>query len=354
MELREFNMMNRNWQIHLLACCIATVAFGACGNGDSPAGPSVTISAPTIIGPSSGEEVTENQPSLTAGNVSVSDGSQATYTFQVATDSGFSNIVAQTTGIPQGAEGETSWQVDVQLTNVEHFWRARGRAAGTDGPYSAVADFTVLTAFKSKNPQGGLLVFDPLTTRSTVGIRKGGQFTDEGWLTTSRSNEIIYNVPTIVNGFMEVDMVGLKKLNDGGSGARHLFTMWDPTKGDFTRNRWRAGVQKHTRNSTDTMRYLRMRWIFDGRERHDVFSGFLDWEEGRVYHFRLEWGKVNPSNADNETKAVRLIINGQQFIFFNHLRDYAPPNHRIALGASQRFETPVAVVYSNVRIGIRD
>jgi hypothetical protein len=99
-----------------------------------------------------------------------------------------------------------------------------------------------------------------------------------------------------------------------------------------------------------------MRWIFDGRERHDVYHHFLDWELGRVYNVRVEWGRINPSNPDPEadTKAVRLYIDGRQLMFFNHLRDYAPPNHRIALGASQRFETPLGAVYSNVRIGIRE
>ena len=116
--LRSNNMMNRYPQIQLLAW-LATIALSACGDGDSPAGPSVTITAPTIVGPTSGEEVTETSPTLTVGNVNVSDGSPATYTFQVATDSSFSNIVAQSTGVSQGAGGQTSWQVNFQLTK-EH------------------------------------------------------------------------------------------------------------------------------------------------------------------------------------------------------------------------------------------
>ena len=336
----------KNGLFFLAALSVAAGPFYGCSD-DSPSGPSVTISAPGIVTPASGSETNEPKPTLTVTNVTVSDGSSASYMFQVAKDSGFTDIVAEIEGVGEAPSGQTSWKVTVNLGNGEHFWRARARASSIDGPFSQVADFDVLTAFKSREPRDGILVFDPLTNGSTVGSRRGGVFTDEGWQVNARSNHIIYNMDTIASGFLEVDIKGLTPRNVG-EGARHLFIMWDPSRGsDFTQNSFRAGVQKHDRGSTSTTRYLRIRWISDGF-RVDSFSGFLAWNP-RGHHFRWEWGPAGPENR----LFVRLFIDDVERIFFEYRRGYRPVIHRIELGAGIRFETPEGAIYSNVMIGVR-
>ena len=333
----------------LTALALLTGVLAGCGDSDSPAGPSVTISAPAIVSPQGGAEVNDEKPTLVVTNVTVSDGSTPSYTFQVARDTGFADIAAEVSGVAQDPGGQTSWRVNAALGNGEHFWRARGRVGGTDGPYSALTSFDVLTPFKSDEPRDGILVFDPLTNGTTVGTRRGGVFTDEGWMINARSNQIIYNMDTIESGFLEVDIKGLA-IGNIGSGARHLFVMWDPmSSNDFTTNPYRASVQKQDRTSTDTLRYLRVRWISNGKQ-IDAYSGFLGWQAERAHHFRWQWGPEGPERR----LFVRLFIDGDQRIFFEYREPYRPILHRIELGAGVRFETPEGAIYSNVVIGVRE
>jgi len=338
---------NRLSLLAALAIVMGTVA--GCGSNDSPSGPSVTISAPGIVTPQSGSEVSDARPTLVITNVTVSDGGAPSYTFQVARDPNFNDIAAEVSGVAQDPSGQTPWRVNVTLGNGEHHWRARARVGGTDGPFSTPASFEVLTAFKSNNPRDGILVYDPLTNGTTVGTRRGGVFTDEGWMVNARSNHIIYNMDTIESGFLEVDIKGLA-IGNIGSGARHLFIMWDPmSSSDFTTNPYRASVQKHDRTSTSTLRYLRVRWISNGKQ-IDAFSGFLGWNPEQTRHFRWQWG---PEGAENRL-FVRLFIDGEQRIFFEYRQPYRPILHRIELGAGVRFETPEGAIYSNVVIGVRE
>jgi hypothetical protein len=337
----------RNKLFLLAALTAATGVLAGCGD-DSPSGPSVTITAPGIVEPESGSQVSDEKPTLVVSNVTVSDGSAASYTFQVARDRGFTDIAAEREGIGEDPSGQTSWRVNVALGNAEHFWRARARAAGVDGPFSEVADFTLLTPFQSKEPRDGILVFDPLTNGGTVGVRKGGEFTDEGWAVNARSNFIKYNLDPIENGFLEVDIKGLAPRNIG-DGARHLFYMWDPSASrDLTGNPFRASVQKHDRGSTSTTRYLRMRWVSFGK-RIDAFSGFVSWNP-KGHHFRWQWGRAEPEAP----LFVRLFIDDVERIFFGYLAPYRPDVHQIVLGGAIRNETPEGAIYSNVVIGVRE
>jgi len=333
----------------LTALALASVLFFGCGGNDSPAGPSVTLSAPGIVSPQGDSAVNDERPTLVVANVTVSDGSTPTYSFQVARDSGFADIAAEVSGVAQDGSGHTSWRVTNALGNGKHYWRARARVGGTDGPFSASVTFSVLTAFKSNEPRDGVLVYDPLTHGTTVGTRRGGVFTDEGWAVNARSNFILYNLGTIESGFLEVDIKGLA-IGNVGSGARHLFVMWDPSAGsDFTTNRFRASVQKHDRTSTNTSRYLRVRWISNGKQ-IDAYSGFLGWMPERTHHFRWQWGPEGPERR----LYSRMFIDGEQRIFFEYRQPYQPAVHRIELGAGLRFETPEGATYSNVVIGVRE
>ncbi len=332
----------------ILAVSLLGFVLSGCSNDDTPppATVSITIGAPTLASPASGSDANEEQPTLVVGNAMVSDGSIPSYAFQIATDPAFNEIVAQADGIAQGTGGQTSWMVSTALGPGQHFWRARAGASGIDGPYSQVAELTVIVAFKSNEPRGGVLVYDPLTTGSTVGEIRGGEFTDQGWKVVAQSNYIAYDLPTIESGFFEVDITNLKSANEHGD-ARHLFHMWDPqTSSDLTRNPYRVTIQKHSRRSTGTKRFLRMRWISGGQQ-YDVSNSFIGWEPGTVYHFRLEWGQ------EGDGLAARLLMNDREMFFLNYRRPYRPLRHRLELGAASRAESPEEAIYSNVRIGTR-
>ena len=72
---------------------LATALLSGCGDDNGSTSTTITISAPAIVSPS-GANV-DDQPRLVVLNVTVSDGSGPTYSFQVATDENFANIVAQ-------------------------------------------------------------------------------------------------------------------------------------------------------------------------------------------------------------------------------------------------------------------
>jgi hypothetical protein len=277
----------------------------------------------------------------------VSDGSSPTYTFQVATDSSFSNIVAQAEGIGQGGDGQTSWQTTPALGTGQHFWRARASAANTDGPFSTSVEFSVFTAFRSDVPREGVLVFDPLTNGSTLGDIGGGEFTPEGWKVIASSNYIVYDLPTIESGSIEFDITGLDIRNPTRD-ARHLFIMWDPSLGsDFTSNRFRVSLQKLDGRSSINDRWLRLRFITQGRQIDDS-STFRGWIPTKVHHIRFEWGR------EGEVNVARLFVDDDEKMFFQYRRPYIPAVHRIELGAALRAESPENAIYSNVKISKRE
>jgi hypothetical protein len=339
-------MMWKTYTSISLSILLSVAALSACGGGsDSPTGPSITISAPTPVSPASGTTVPESQPTLTVNNVSVSDGSAPSYTFQVATDSGFGNIVAQASGVGQG-ESQTSWTVSTPLETGQFFWRARASASSTDGPFSSTVDFQVATAFISTAPREGVVLFDPLTNGSSVGDVGGGVFTEQGWLVQASSNFIVYDLPTVENGSLEFDITGLDIRNPTRD-ARHLFIMWDPTFGsDFTRNRYRVSLQKLDGRSSINDRFLRLRFISQGRQIDD-FSTFRGWVPDRIHHVRFEWGQ------EGDVMVARLFVDDDEKMFFQYRRTYNPSQHRIELGAALRAESPENAIYSNVVVTSR-
>ena len=330
----------------LAAASLLATACGDSNGGDNGGGgPSATLSAPGLVSPSNGSSQT-GSVTFTVSNVTVSGGSGTpTYSFQVATDSAFSNIVAQTSGVTQGGS-QTSWTAGSEIGSGPVFWRARAVLGATQGPFSNVGNFT----FQGGPVTGGgtdtVLVFDPLTNGSSQGDVIGGQFTSEGWEVIASSNSIVYDLDTIETGFLELDVKGLDIRNPTRD-ARHIFFMWDPSLGsDMTVNRFRVSLQKLDGRSSINDRWLRLRHISQGRQT-DVSSTFRGWVPEQTYRVRLEWGR------EGEVNACRVFIDGVQLMFFQYARAYIPVIHRIELGAAPRAETPEGAIYSNITIGTR-
>ena len=317
---------------------------GGGGNNGGSTGGSVTITAPGIVSPANGSQVT-GQVTFTVSNVTVSGGGGTpTYTFQVAGDSGFADIIAQAAGIAQGGGGQTSWTAGSEVGG-QIFWRARASVGATQSPFSAVGNFQFQGGPATGGSTDQVLLFDPLMG-SSLGDVGGGEFTDEGWKVIASSNFIIYNMQTIETGFLEFDIKGLDIRNPTRD-PRHLFFMWDPSLGsNMTSNRFRVSLQKLDGRSSINDRWLRLRFITQGRQT-DVSSTFRGWTPERTYRIRLEWGREGGVNA------CRLFVDGVQKMFFQYGRPYIPALHRIELGAAGRAETPEGAIYSNVTIGTR-
>lgn len=325
---------------------LGLLSFLACNRAAIPTTPAppqnlvAMVSPPTIVSPSAGSQTMQSTPTLTVSNAIVKDGTVPSYTFQVASDSGFGNVLAQSQGVAQGASGRTAWQVPAALESNRYFWRAKATAGAIEGPYSAVADFRVMR--DAGNP-GGALIYDPLTNGASVGDRQGGQFTSGGWRVTRVSDYIRYDVATLSNGYVEWQNTGLSRQNRAPNNYM-LFGMWDPTQGPYRENAYRVHLQKLDTNNNPP--YVRLRFIANA-EQHDAGTNFLDWSPTQTYSWRIEWGPDGGSNL------VRVLLDGQAIIAERYTRTYAPRTHLIELGIAERSESVVDAVYKNVRIGAR-
>ena len=85
-----------------------------------------------------------------------------------------------------------------------------------------------------------------------------------------------------------------------------VFIMWDPRAGDFIENRYRVSVQKLDRRSSINTKYVRLRWISQGRQ-FDDHNSFIGWEPESVYHWRMEWG---PEDGTNVAFSARPRVRG--------------------------------------------
>jgi hypothetical protein len=307
-------------------------------------GSTSTLTAPIISDPLSGSSVSESRPTLTVLNSARTGGETPTYLFQVSADSGFTVLEAQSTQIPEGDSGSTSWQIDRELDDGHHFWRVRARSGVTDSDFSATADFTIgssTTAPPPPSPTSGVLLSDPLIGGS-LGEVSGGDFTSGGWQVRSPADYIRYEVPPLESGWVEFDTSGLRQIN-GSPDQFMLFGMWDPSAGDYRQNPFRVHLQK-LHPEPHNPPYLRVRWISNG-EQHDEGSNFYAWDPYQTYHWRIEWG---PSGGAQQ---ARVFLDGQVMIRIDYQRPYRPAVHWIELGVAERGESVVGAKYSNFRVG---
>ena len=315
------------------------------GGSNNTAGQSVTITAPVAVSPADGAEV-RGAVTLTVTNVTVSGGSTAVYTFQVASDSGFTDIVAQTSNYPEGSGGQTSWTLGSEVGSGELFWRARASAGGSNGPFSSTVRFNFQGGSSTQGKTDQVLLYDPLTNGTTLGSLGGGEFTEQGWKVIASSNFIIYDMEPIETGFLEFDITNVP-LRNPHRDARHLFFMWDPSLGsNMTSNPFRVSLQKLDGRSSVNDRWLRLRFI-SGNRQQDFGKNFRKWTPEKIFRIRLEWGREGNVNV------ARLFIDGEEIFFFQYVRPYILGTHRIELGAAGRAETHEDAIYSNVVIGTR-
>jgi PKD repeat protein len=103
-------------------------------------GPSV----PALVAPVAGVDVVDAEPLLVLTNSTDPQGEPLTYTFEVYEDAALTVFVTAMTSVPEGAGGETSWEVDVTLTeNARYWWRAAASDASVTSPYSSAESFVV-------------------------------------------------------------------------------------------------------------------------------------------------------------------------------------------------------------------
>jgi hypothetical protein len=310
-------------------------------------GSSSALTAPNIVSPVPGAQLNDVRPVLTIENATTTNGMTPSYAFMVATDQQLIDIVDRTESVPQGINGQTSWQVTQALESGRYYWGAQARTGPDYGPPSQIVNFTIgggtlPPEVPPGTPPGtGVLISDSLLGFSTQGEVQGGVFTQQGWQVTRQTDFIRYVVPPIESGWVEWNNHNLYPFNQSPD-QYVLFGMWDPSRGDYRANPYRVHIQKLDSNHNQP--YVRLRWIANG-EQHDRGYNFMNWDPRRLYNWRIEWG---PSANRNE---ARVYLDGQLIIVAHYDNDYSPETHWIELGVEERQESVVGAIYSNFRVG---
>ena len=128
----------------------------------------VVITTPNLLEPGQDWQIRlRDQPvRLMIQNADTSGVRTLSYTFEVATDAGFSSIVFKRTGVPAG-EGITTLQLpDALPTGATYWWRARAEDGANVGSYSKVVSFVavapvVLGAPTASSPSGAITTTAP-------------------------------------------------------------------------------------------------------------------------------------------------------------------------------------------------
>lgn len=114
--------------------------------------PGVTITAPRVLQPGAGTEIDPaNQPiTIVVGNATTTGVRPLTYSFELATDLGFTNQVYTRQGVSPGDSGKT--QVTAQVTlpsplaaDHTYYLRVRAEDGANTGPYCDPVTFSVVT-----------------------------------------------------------------------------------------------------------------------------------------------------------------------------------------------------------------
>ena len=351
--------MNRGVALSIALSSAVALAAACGGDGSSPSNPSPSVvggtqsptdpslTAPTLQAPAVGEAVKDLQPELQIGNASGGSGTR-TYTYELALDSAFQQVAVDESGIQEGLGGVTKWVVTESLAaDTKYYWRVRASTSSGAGPYSEISEFRVREAFISNRQTGDIVVFDPLSSGSSVGIVMGGEFiSGGGWQAKSNADCVRYQVPTLNDGVIEFQTTNVRSPNFF-PGKRMLVSMWDPTKGEYTTNPFRMHLQKLDK-STARFDDVRLRWISRGQEANTGRS-FYDFEADIVYSWRIEWGDFPGINSQH----VKVFLDGLEILNRHYDAVYHPKTHWVELGNCERKETLEEAIWSNVRIGSR-
>ena len=139
-------------QSAVLGCvCVAALAGCEAKTSSNPLSPSVAgpipgveISAPVPLEPAQGFKFKESQQpiKLVIQNAVSSGVRPLSYTFEVASDSGFSTKVFSRAGVPPGDGNRTSVQIDRLEIGRSYYWRARAEDGANTGTF-ATAGFEI-------------------------------------------------------------------------------------------------------------------------------------------------------------------------------------------------------------------
>jgi len=146
-------MTTMRMKVRLLSAAALVTTVAACAN--SPVAPVgvVTLTTASLTSPSNGSSIANlSQPvTLTVTNGKVASTDSVTYTFEVATDTGFATkVVSQ--DVAQGSGSTTSLKLGTLPAGATYYWRTKTSAGGSSSPYSSSLAFSIGAAIVVQAP----------------------------------------------------------------------------------------------------------------------------------------------------------------------------------------------------------
>ena len=145
---RHFRLLTPLAVMLTLSACAASKSANPLSPSVAGPIPGVAITAPKVVSPASGSQVAvSDQPiTLKVQNATTNGVRPLYYSFQVASDSGFSHMVFSVGEIKPGTDGSTSTTISDTLgAEQTYYWRAQALDGANTGPYTASASFAVYT-----------------------------------------------------------------------------------------------------------------------------------------------------------------------------------------------------------------
>ena len=206
-----------------LSITVLAAGAAACSNPSTPAQPSAptattasgteassatsltgSVTIPRLLQPANGAQIRNiDQPvTLLIENAVVTKPGGTTYTFEVATDAGFTAKVQTKDGVAEGSGGQTSIKLDALAAARDYYWHARAQSACTTGVFGAAYRFTIGPAISINAP----VAIRPLNGAQTVALVT---FTVTNATRTGPAGPIVYRFEIATNsGFSPVAITG--------------------------------------------------------------------------------------------------------------------------------------------------
>ncbi len=130
-----------------VAALLATWACVGCTSNTTQPSSSLTasVAAPVGVSPANTSKISYGgQPViLTVQNAVATRPNGTVYSFEVATDPGFSSRIQTPNNVAEGANGQTNVSLATLAGSTDYYWHARATTGGTTSPFGATLKFSI-------------------------------------------------------------------------------------------------------------------------------------------------------------------------------------------------------------------
>lgn len=204
-----------------------------------------------------------------------------------------------------------------------------------------------LLALQSPIQTENTIIFESLKDGQSKGEISSGTLTPEGLQFHGGDGYVGYKIPATPRGFVEFSARGFiqDELHGGTEYKGVLLTMWDGIAGysyenaPFIFEMRKYGFIENRPDASNTL-WFKIKSNGQWTENH---YHILFWDRDKTYRFRVEWG-------GGETRVMR---DGQIVSTGTYHAEFAPPDHRIQIGANplRARKTAHDLLISDVVIG---